>query len=71
MHAERCPVCGGRGELFTEFTRSFGNSFSTTTCEPTEFCKACSGRGWVEVRDREDMLNDLCNRKENTCFTKR
>ena len=41
-HAEKCPVCGGKGNARK------GNS------EPNEGpldCHGCNGKGWVEVED--------------------
>jgi len=41
-HAERCPVCYGKGKLPDE---SMGNS--TVPIEKT--CHGCGGLGWVTV----------------------
>ena len=40
MHAEKCPVCDGRGQV-------------TDVMQPSCFkaCHGCGGKGWVEVRD--------------------
>ena len=39
MHAEKCPICGGKGKLPTD----------TTVAEKD--CYGCFGKGWVEVTD--------------------
>lgn len=44
-HAERCPVCWGKG---TVEARNWGvdiNASNPTTCH------GCNGKGWVEVND--------------------
>jgi hypothetical protein len=42
-HAEKCPVCGGTGEVFKETGTSAGKAATA--------CHGCGGRGWVEVQD--------------------
>ncbi len=41
-HAEKCPVCDGRGTI--------PNNTNTTDASP-KTCHGCDGRGWVTVND--------------------
>lgn len=41
-HAEKCPICYGKGHLFNDDPDS--NSM-------TKSCHGCNGRGWVEVKN--------------------
>lgn len=53
-HAERCPVCGGRGKIPEEFEEEvFVN-----------LCYGCDGRGWVVVPD--DGVDEKKNEKTKT-----
>ena len=51
-HAEKCPVCGGTGEL--DDTR-----FATGTYPLTRTCHGCGGRGWVVVKDIEEVVKEM------------
>ncbi len=43
-HAERCPICYGKGQI--------NNVNPGDTCaERWETCHGCSGRGWIEIQD--------------------
>ena len=42
-HAEKCPVCGGTGQVSNR-------GIDTPT---TETSHACNGRGWIVVEDNE------------------
>ena len=44
-HSEKCPVCGGRGQIID-------NDFTMTAYARP--CHGCDGRGWVTVRDETD-----------------
>jgi len=44
-HAERCPVCGGRGKINTS------PLYSPFASE--EICHGCGGKGWVVVPDEK------------------
>ena len=43
-HAERCPICFGKGNIFTP------NCYSTDG-GTTETCHGCGGTGWITVQD--------------------
>lgn len=43
-HAERCPVCGGSGDIIDGQS---SNSFAPCV-QP---CNGCGGLGWVTVKD--------------------
>lgn len=46
MHAEKCPICEGRGHLgFVEDAYQKPNSTADAVCH------GCGGEGWVEVND--------------------
>lgn len=47
MHAEKCPICDGKGRTVIENTATTGG----ITIPPTEPCHGCNGKGWVEVSD--------------------
>jgi DnaJ-class molecular chaperone len=40
-HAEKCPVCNGKGEIFR--AGDVGDTRSNNVCH------GCNGKGWVEV----------------------
>ena len=40
-HAEKCPICEGRGKYWPE---------GWCASEPAD-CYGCDGKGWIEVRD--------------------
>ena len=42
-HAERCPICHGKGKTHI--------SEGTTSSEPEMICHGCNGRGWITVQD--------------------
>ncbi len=44
-HAEKCPVCHGKGVIREIFGQGYVTSRKTKTCH------ACGGKGWVTVRD--------------------
>jgi len=48
-HLERCPVCGGRGNLPPGFY-NVNNEFAQTSCVPVE-CRGCVGKGYIFVED--------------------
>lgn len=41
-HAEKCPLCGGNGNM---------NGMDENVGGTTPFCLGCCGKGWIEVRD--------------------
>jgi len=44
MHAERCPLCMGKGTVPTCFT------FKDWKSDPVMLpCRGCKGKGWVSV----------------------
>ena len=47
-HAERCPICHGRGKL--TYQSYYGESF-TSGVVSDHVCHSCNGKGWVEVND--------------------
>jgi DnaJ-class molecular chaperone len=46
MHAEICPVCGGKGRLQISQV-----STSTDASMHEETCHGCGGKGWIEVQN--------------------
>jgi len=44
MKAVLCPVCSGKGSIFTPDTYSTGGG-------ETKVCHGCAGKGWVEVHE--------------------
>jgi len=61
-HAERCPVCGGRGKLPAKLGEDVGG-----TGELVRFvalCHGCDGKGWVVVPD--DGVVEMKNEKTKT-----
>jgi len=44
-HAEKCPVCGGRGTVLPKDIGGYTASLTEETCH------GCGGKGWVEVGD--------------------
>lgn len=44
-HAEKCPICLGRGTVPPK---------ENCTAGYEETCYGCSGRGWVPVQDNEN-----------------
>ena len=51
MHAEKCPICGGRGSI-----HEYGWQGKSTACDDKEHvCHGCNGKGWVEVTDTETV----------------
>lgn len=46
MHAEKCPICGGAGQL-----QGINDLSGSAANPPTRTCHGCGGKGWVEVRD--------------------
>ena len=51
-HAEKCPICGGSGELPDLH-------WATSTCSFTKRCHGCGGRGWVVVKDIEEVVKEM------------
>ncbi len=45
MHAEKCPVCGGKGKVPDLYSSGY---------EAT--CHGCQGKGWVEITDAWDHV---------------
>lgn len=41
-HAEKCPLCGGNGNM---------NGMDGNVGGTTPFCHGCYGKGWIEVMD--------------------
>lgn len=54
-HAERCPLCGGSGQIVAY-------SGSAMESIPME-CNGCSGTGWVTVRDLKDLNQPIFKTK--------
>jgi hypothetical protein len=48
MHAEKCPVCGGKGRISDIAVGS-----GMISEDQMRTCHGCKGKGWVEVRDYE------------------
>jgi hypothetical protein len=46
-HAELCPVCAGRGQVFTMNPLYTGD---------TQVCHGCGGTGWVTVQDPPPLI---------------
>ena len=46
MHAERCPICYGKGVVY---------GVAETGAYPTTTCYGCQGKGWVSVEDAPTM----------------
>jgi len=46
-HAEKCPVCGGKGEIDDPIDDS--SFYPTHASKKT--CHGCGGKGWVVVPD--------------------
>lgn len=44
MHAEKCPICGGAGQL-----QGINDLSGSAANPPTRTCHGCGGKGWVEV----------------------
>jgi DnaJ-class molecular chaperone len=44
-HAEKCPVCNGKGEIFR--AGDAGTNIGDT--RSNNVCHGCNGKGWVEV----------------------
>jgi len=64
-HAERCPVCGGSGEVAEKYQ---GTSSSMPLMRP---CHGCGGKGWIVVWDEmKDQVNKmtLINGEDYTVF---
>ena len=49
MKAVLCPVCTGSGIVEEGFYQRTSNTW--TSCGGIEKCRACSGKGWVEVNE--------------------
>lgn len=47
MNATRCPICGGRGIVYSDlYDLSFGPSYTSSAKFPVT-CRACGGRGVI------------------------
>lgn len=46
-HAEKCPICYGKGKVLEEATKYEKVPTMNT-------CYGCGGKGWVEVQDNEN-----------------
>ena len=57
-HAERCPVCYGRGFVQNGFYSSTADTWLTSTTG-VETCRSCMGKGYVEVYD-DTSWNPYC-----------
>ena len=53
-HAERCPICFGKGIVPNGFYNSTEYTWSSTSTMP-EKCRSCFGRGYVEITDSITM----------------
>ena len=42
MHAEKCPICDGKGKIKKDDFKPLIDS---------ETCHGCGGKGWIEVQD--------------------
>ena len=49
-HAEKCPVCGGSGEVQVPYVKQEGSTAALPTVIPKR-CHGCGGSGWVTVQD--------------------
>ena len=47
MHAEKCPICEGKGAVIDDM-----NGYAPSTNRVV--CHGCGGKGWVEVHDAVD-----------------
>ena len=43
MHAEKCPICGGAGQILDTGTGGTNTVINYVTCH------GCGGQGWVSV----------------------
>jgi hypothetical protein len=50
MHAEKCPVCGGSGQVSDPACGSYA-----PLAARMKTCHGCNGKGWVEVSDCESF----------------
>lgn len=52
MHAEKCPICEGKGSI-----HEYGFRGKSTACDGKEHvCHGCDGKAWVEVPDTERIV---------------
>jgi DnaJ-class molecular chaperone len=57
-HAEKCPVCDGAGVFNNQI-------WSEIDYRYTRICHGCGGRGWVVVKDIEEVVKEVLEGKEN------
>jgi len=56
MKAEKCPVCNGVGLVSGGFYSRPGDCEAWVASEMMETCRACGGKGWVEVSEELGSL---------------
>lgn len=61
MAAERCPVCGGNGQVPNGFYLQTGGQWTTSSTTP-EKCRTCKGEG--VVFSPPSLLSDSTSREE-------
>lgn len=57
MKAVTCPVCTGSGIVDEGFYQRTSDTW--TNSGGTETCRACNGKGWVEVRDEDIHITSI------------
>lgn len=57
-HADRCPVCFGKGVVPMGFYDMTNDGYSTTAKMP-EPCKSCGGSGYIIIPDTDILINSL------------
>jgi len=52
-HAEKCPICEGKGTLYEGWFDIGPNGDVFVAAEDTKevACRGCGGKGWVEISD--------------------
>ncbi len=48
-HAEKCPVCNGRGKLPLDLEKGVHGTGELSSY--SQICHGCGGKGWVVVPD--------------------
>lgn len=57
-HADRCPVCFGKGIVPMGFYNTTNTGYSTTSTAP-ETCRSCGGSGYIIIPDADKLINSL------------